>query len=64
VPPSFIYKGGNRYEIRDWTDTLELVDMNIVPDETGKPLVFDDEDEANTYAWSQLNGETRTVGVD
>ncbi len=56
-----------RVVIVNWTDTLDLSDINIVLNEDGEdgtPQIFDTMREAREYAMNNLNGRSETLNID
>jgi len=47
------------YMLINWTDTIDYSDVGVVmqDDGSGKPKLFDTEEEAEKYAQEELNGE-------
>lgn len=49
--------------IVNWMDTITYMDLGIVHNEDGEPMLFERYREASEYVEKELNGESRIVPI-
>lgn len=49
------------YAIVNWMDTWTAVDLSVVTNEDGTPILFNDKAKATRYAREELNGKWQII---